>query len=198
MKKLLALPVVSLGAALALATAVLSADEDKPNSLDAPFVDGGRITLELSAGEHRIIGVDGDHIRVRWRADDRRRGEDVETKTDIDGNMAKIELDGPRKNFRTVIEVPRHSDLKIRLSAGELAVEKVTGGKDIRLNAGDLSIEVGDGGEYALVEGSVWAGDIDARTLGTEASGLFRSIDWVGEGKHELSFHLYAGDVTLY
>ena len=198
MSKFSAWPGLALAAIVAFAPAYLCAGDEGADELDKPFVDGGKVTIYLSAGDHRITESDDDHIRVRWRADDRRRGEDVDARVDIDGSTAKIEIDGPRKNFRTVIQVPQHSDLTIRLSAGELSVDRVVGNKDIRLRAGDLSIEVGDGEQYALVEGSLWAGDIDARPLNSEASGLFRSIEWKGEGEHELSFHLYAGDVTLY
>ena len=115
----------------------------------------------------------------------------------MDGSSASIDIDGPRENFRSVIEVPKHSDLVVQLSAGELDIEDIKGSKDIKLRAGELSIEVGGTDEYALVKGSLWAGDIDAGPFDQEKSGLFRSIEWAGEGEYTLSFKLYAGEVTL-
>ena len=188
---------LAAGSVLSLAAAQLQSQGSDNESLETAFVDGGRITINLSAGDHRITESADNHIRVRWDTGARRRNEDVDANTLVDGNTASIDIDGTRKNFRTFIEVPRRSDLIVRLSAGELFVGNVEGDKDIRLRAGDLTIEVGDAKDYAHVEGSVWAGDIDARPLDREASGLFRSIDWRGQGKRELSFHLYAGDVTI-
>ena len=68
----------------------------------------------------------------------------VEADAEVDGSKAKIVLDGPTNDFRTTIEVPAHSDLFVRLSAGE------------------LSIEVGWPEDYSHVEASVWAGELSA------------------------------------
>ena len=189
--------IAATGATLAFAAGfTVQAFASEP--LDTEFVDGGEITIQLSAGEHRITASRDSHIRVSWRLDDNYDDGDVDARTVINGAEARLELDGPRKNFRTVIEVPQNSNLIVRLSAGELDVEKVTGDKDIRLRAGDLSIEVGDAKDFAHVEGSLWAGDISAGPFNIEAEGLFRSIEYVGEGERTLRFHLYAGDVDLY
>jgi hypothetical protein len=189
---------LAVGAFLCLPLAQLHSDVTDSDSLETAFVDGGRITITLSAGEHRITESPDDHIRVHWRVKDQRSSRDVDARTDVDGTTAKIEVDGPRKGFHTVIEVPRHSDLTVRLSAGELKVGNIEGNKDIHLRAGDLSIEVGNTQDYAQVEGSLWAGDIDAGPFKMQASGLFRSIAWKGEGEHQLRFKLYAGDVRLH
>ena len=189
---------LAVGALLSLIAAQLHSEVTYTDSLETAFVDGGRITIKLSAGEHRITESPDNHIRVHWRLEDESSSGDVDASTDVDGSTAMIDVDGPLKNFHTVIEVPRHSDLTVRLSVGELDVGNVEGDKDIRLRAGDLSIEVGNTKNYANVEGFLWAGDIDAGPFEKEASGLFRSIEWQGDGEHELRFKLYAGDVRLY
>ena len=185
-----------LGVMLMLPATAVQAEDTFTDSLEKAFVDSGEISIKLSAGQHRISRSPVNHIRISWRVDDDDIG-DVETKTRVDGASAEIDIDGPGKNFRTVIEVPGRSDLIVRLSAGELDVEYIEGSKDIELRAGDLSIEVGSTDEYAQVEGSLWAGDIDAGPFNQEKSGLFRSIEWQGEGDHKLRFKLYAGDVKL-
>lgn len=188
---------LAAGVLLCLPASLLFSDSDYTDSLETEFVNGGQVTIRLSAGEHRITASPDDHIRIHWRVNSR-DNQNVAASTDVEGNSAKVEVDGPRKNFRTIIEVPRHSDLTVRLTAGELHVGNVEGSRDIRLRAGDLSIEVGETENYANVEGSLWAGDISAGPFGQEASGLFRSIEWQGEGKQDLRFKLYAGDVQLY
>lgn len=186
-----------LGILLFMPAVLVHAEETFTDSLEKAFVDNGEISIELTAGEHTISRSDDDHIRISWRVKDKHTG-DVEAKTHVDGSSAKIDIDGTRENFRTVIEVPGHSDLVVHLTAGELDIKDIEGDKDIKLRAGELRIEVGSVHKYAQVEGSLWAGDIDAGPFGQEKSGLFRSIDWKGEGEHTLRFKLYAGDVKLF
>lgn len=177
--------------------APVHADERFTDSTEVAFVDNGRINIKLTAGEHTIIESPDNRIRVSWNVEDEDIRE-VDTHTEVTGSTAKIDVDGPRRNFRTVIEVPRHSDLIVRLSAGELDIGPIEGNKDIRLRAGDLDIEVGKIDEYGEVKGSLWAGDIDAGPFSQEKSGLFRSVKWKGDGDHSLRFKLYAGDVNIH
>jgi len=187
---------MALSAMLLFPFASVNAESAYTDSMEAEFMQGGQITLKLSAGEHEIVESADNHIRVHWTLED--ESDDVDTQAKVKGNQATIDIDGPRKHFRTVIEVPRNSDLTVRLTAGELDVGNVGGDRDIQLRAGDLSIEVGDTDNYGNVEGSLWAGDINAGPFNRSASGLFRSIEWQGEGDHDVYFKLYAGDVRLY
>ena len=197
MKSLTHFGVLTLGTLLTITASAVRAETRTADSLETAFVDNGTITLDLSAGEHRITESPDDHIRVRWSFSEKVSSRKVDARSDVNGSTAKIKVDGPR-NFKTVIEVPKHSDLVIRVSAGEVSVEKIVGDKDIHLRAGELSVEVGDADQYALVDGSLWAGDIDAGPFAYESGGLFRSVEWQGSGEHTLKFKLRAGDVTLY
>ncbi len=183
--------------ALLVSTAApLAADSGTTNSSDTEFMRGGQITIKRSAGEHKIVQSEDQHIRVQWTVGDER--DDVDANTTVEGNNAMVDLDGPSDHFRTVIEVPENSDLKVHLTAGVLSVADTGGDRDIRLRAGELHIEVDDTENYGSVTGSLWAGDIDAGPFNQGASGLFRSIKWKGEGENGLNFKLYAGDVRLH
>lgn len=173
------------------------ADERSTDSTEVAFIDSGRININLTAGEHTITESTDNKIRVSWHVEDEDIRE-VDAHTEVNGSTAKIDVDGPSKDFRTVIEVPRHSDLVVRLSAGELDIGPIEGDKDIRLRAGALNIEVGEIDEYGEVKGSLWAGDINAGPFSQEKSGLFRSVKWEGNGDHSLHFKLYAGDVNIH
>lgn len=186
-----------IGATLMLSAGPLAADDTVTGSQETEFIQGGSITIVLSAGEHRIVRSEDDQIRVHWTMDD--TGWQVEARTTVEGNRAKVDVDGPNNsNFRAVIEVPENSDLRVRLTAGVLEVQDVGGDRDINLRAGELKMEVNDPSDYGKVRGSLWAGDIDASPFQKTTSGLFRSIKWQGEGQSELKFKLYAGDVRLY
>jgi hypothetical protein len=189
---------LAAGTFLCLSALPLHSEGKFTDSLETAFVEGGQITINLSAGEHKISESPDNLIRVSWRVKDEHESKEVDASTDVDGLTATIDLDGPRNNFHTLIQIPRHSDLTVRLSAGVLEVGNIAGDRDIRLRAGELKIAVEDIHDYATVEGSLWAGDIDSGPFGEEASGLFRSIDWEGEGEQKLRFKLMAGDVQIY
>jgi len=186
-----------VGAFLCFSASNLYSDEPFTDSLETAFVDGGEIEIKLSAGQHTISKSNDNTIRVYWRV----RDEDthkVDADTQVNGTKAVVDIDGPMKNFESVIEVPMHSDIIVRVSAGELFVGNLEGDRDIKLRAGDLNIEVGSPEDYAQVDGSLWVGDLDAGPFNANKSGLFRSLKWEGEGSHSLRFKLRAGDVELY
>jgi hypothetical protein len=162
---------------------------------EKPFVSGGKIALQLSAGGYTVRPAAGTAIRVTLSGDVGTAKVDVTT-TDTD---AKVSVkDTPHNNFKATIEVPQTADLTIRLTAGELKVEAITGSKDIENNAGNVDIVTGDSQDYASVDASVKAGDLNAGPFGESQSGLFRSLTWTGKGKYTLRANLLAGNLTLH
>ena len=65
-------------------------------------------------------------------------------------------------------------------------------------NAGELRIDVGRPNDYERVDGSVWAGELHAEPFGIDTEGLFRSVDWNGDGEFRLRARLKAGELHLY
>ena len=199
MRMLVSLSAITLGTVLVVTPAAQSRSQQGPSdSLETPFVAGGRISMDLSAGGYRISASQDDRIRLRWTVLNRGQLRGVEAYAEVDGSDATVVLDGPSNNFHVTIEVPERSDLSIRLSAGELWVEDIVGDKDIRLNAGELRIDVGRPEDYGRVEASVWAGELQADPFRIVKGGLFRSFDWKGDGEYRLRAHLKAGELHLY
>ncbi len=192
------LTITVLGAALATLVSQRPA-ADRPDSIDRNFVANGRIRMDLSAGEYRISGGADNHIRMEWRTRDGDQLARVKARADVRGTEADITTDAPRNSsFRVTIQVPVRSDLDVRLTAGDLRVERVQGNKDVNVHAGDVNIDVGNPADYRRVEASIWAGDLRAQPFGLSKDGLFRSIEWNGKGPYRLSVHLKAGDLRLY
>jgi len=104
---------------------------------------------------------------------------------------------GPKNNLEVTIEIPSSAMLFIRMSAGDLSVEGVSGDKDVELYAGDLTISVGDAADYGHVDASVLSGDLEAAPFHESHGGLFRSFEKHGAGKYRLHAHVGAGDLTL-
>jgi hypothetical protein len=154
--------------------------------------------MDLSAGDYRIVGSDEPAIQIEWSVRDLGQLKKVRVNADVDGSRATIRTEGPSNHFRVTIRVPRRSDLDVHLTAGDLKVEGVLGNKAIRSRAGDVDVDLVRADDYAKVSASLWAGDLRAEPLGISKGGLFRSFDWTGKGRYDLSVHLLAGDVRLY
>jgi hypothetical protein len=93
--------------------------------------------------------------------------------------------------------VPKSTDLKVHVTAGDVEVQGITGNKDIELLAGNLTVGVGDPADYFRVQASVTTGNIDATPFGESRGGLFRSFQKTGHGRYKLVAHVGAGDLKL-
>jgi hypothetical protein len=93
--------------------------------------------------------------------------------------------------------LPAHTDLDLRMTAGDLTIAGIEGNKDVRLRAGNLTIEVADAAQYGTVSASVTAGDLSASPFGVSKGGLFRSFTHAGRGRYDLKARLWAGDLRL-
>jgi len=166
-------------------------------STERPFAAGGRVRMDLSAGDYTIRDGAGDRIRVLWET--RTAQEMASVKVDIQpgGSEARIVTSGPHNNFKVIIELPARTDLQLSLSAGDLRIEGITGSKDVGSWAGEIDIEVGRADDYASVHASVTAGDLSAEPFQVSKGGLFRSFSWKGPGRYTLNVRLTAGDLTL-
>ena len=162
--------------------------------LEANFASGGEIRMDLCPAGIDIIGKDSGQIRI---SHDTHRG-DVKTRIRVSGDRADVRVaDCPHNNFRVTIEVPKSSALHVRMLAGELNVEDVTGDKDVVLHFGQLTMDLGKPDLYAHVEGSVNSGDLEASAFNISKGGLFRSFRQSGPGTYRVYAHVGAGQLTL-
>ena len=161
---------------------------------EKPFAAGGRIEMQLGAGSYTVRPARDSVIRVTLGGNAGTTSVDVST---ADTRATVLVQDTPRKNFEATIEVPQTADLVIRLTAGDLKVEAIGGNKDVESNAGNVDIVTGESKDYASVDASVQAGDINADEFGESRSGLFPKLTWSGKGKYTLRARLIAGNLTL-
>ena len=182
-----------------LAATVSAQDAVTSGSLERPFRANGSVKMDLVAGDYRITGTAEERVRLDWSVRDAAALAKVRARADVRDNQLSITTDGPsNRGLKFVIQVPNQSDLHVRLTAGDLTIEDVRGNKDVELRAGDLRIDVGRAEDYQKVDGSLWAGDINASAFQIFKGGLFRSFDWTGNGPYRLHAHLMAGDLHLY
>lgn len=162
------------------------------------FVSAGRIEMQLGAGSYTIRPASDTHIRVII-GDGSPRARVALTANSTRATIAVTET--PSTNFQATIEVPKTSDLIVRLSGGNLMLSGITGNKDIDSVAGNAEISIGNPNEYASMEASVKAGDLNVGAFAgakTEDSfGLLQRASWSGKGRYTLKANLGAGNLVL-
>ena len=134
-----------VGALVASPTLQGQSSSKSSSSLERDFVADGKISMDLSAGEYRITGSPDNKIRVAWTVRESDRLSYEAARVDVRGSDARIITDGPMNHFRVDIQVPQKADLYIRLTAGELRLDRVEGNKDVELHAGEHGKRCGDG-----------------------------------------------------
>ncbi len=162
-----------------------------------PFAAGGRIYLDLSAGDYTIKGIDEGRIQLRWHTRRGRQDDRVRADVLINGTQATVRVRGPKDRFRVQIDVPRRADLDMTLTAGELDIRAIEGDKRLSMWAGDVTMEVGAVEQYRRVDASVRLGEVSGRAFGKSAGGLFPSVRWDGRGKYTIDANLFVGELKL-
>jgi hypothetical protein len=161
---------------------------------DKPFGSGGKIAMTLDGGDYEVRAAADNRIRISFSGNTGNARAEVTP----DGERANVNVqDTPHNNFKAIVEVPKTADLTIRLSGGDLAVGRIAGNKDVEAIGGDITIAVGDPNDYASVDASVKAGDLNATPFGGSKSGLMQHFTWSGPGKYTLRASLGAGNLQL-
>lgn len=167
---------------------------DTPVTVEKPFTAGGTINLELSGGAYEVRGTPDARVHVATS------GHTGDTKVEVttEGPKAKVAVTNtPRSNFHATIDVPKTSDLVVRLSAGEITIDPIAGNLDVNSAAGNVTIVVSDPNDYSSVTASVKAGDLKAEPFGGSKSGLLQTFTWSGSGKRTLRANLGAGNLKI-
>jgi hypothetical protein len=168
-----------------------------PLSVSRPFPSHGTVRMRLMSGDYSIRAASTDEIHVTGTAQNPSDSGRLKAEIRIQGTEATVVTDGPDNDAHFTIEVPRHSNLLIRLTAGDISITRIEGDLDVSSYAGDVNVEVSRASDYRLVDASVYAGDLNAPAFGTSKGGLFRSFRWTGSGTYKLHVHLGAGDLNL-
>ncbi len=183
---------------LLFAAATLLAQKTPQDSWQEKFVSGGTIRMHLEAGGYTIRPTDSANIVVELSTDSERELHHVDVAIKPGPSTADVYIrNTPDHNFRAIIEVPRKSNLWVRLSAGQLTVGAVEGDKNLEIRAGQMEVEVPNPDDYGHRDASVWTGAIEASAFNISKGGLFRSFEQNGAGKFRLHAHIMSGEIDL-
>jgi hypothetical protein len=154
------------------------------------------------AGLH-IVGTDQKAILVSCTAGSDETARDVAFYFSPTANGGKLSIEGAHlqhgnNNLEVKIEIPRRTNLSVRMLAGEVRVEDVKGDKDIEVGAGQITISSIHDGDYHSVDASVTVGEVQARAFGADKGGFFRSFSRKNSsGDYRLQAHVTTGEIDL-
>jgi len=187
-----------LACGVALAEEPMVITEKGKDRFETEFAPGGRLQLEVQSGDVRISGSDSNKISIHYEGKNGNDIGNVEVHCKKLGRNAVLEISrGPRHEFQIWIEVPRETELHVRMPFGALEIARVRGSKDVEIHAGQLTMEIGDPKDYAQIEASVMTGALNSNVLGISKGGLFRSYKKDGPGKYKLYAHVGSGEIDL-
>lgn len=185
-------------ASATLAQTKLEVKDLQNHPFDVPFASESLLRMHLQAGEFRIVGNDENRIVVRFTGKNSGEAKNLTVRLTENANGGDLRVfHGPKNELRVTIEIPRYTDLFLRMSGGDLHVQHVTGNKDVGLVGGDLTIDAGNPSDYAVVNASVRFGDVYADGFGEAKGWVGESLKTKGAGKYTLHAHVFAGDLTL-
>jgi hypothetical protein len=161
------------------------------------------LTIDSKPAGLQIVGTDQEAIHVSCTAGSDETARDVAFHFSPTANGGKLSIEGARlqhgnNNLDVKIEVPRRTNLSVRMFAGEIRVEEVKGDKNIYLGAGQITIASIHDGDYRKVNASVSIGAIQARAFGVNKGGFFRSFSETNSsGDYRLQTHVTTGEIDL-
>ena len=166
--------------------------------IEKEFPSGGQLEIHLRSAEIHIVGSDENKVIVRASGKIGSDSDDIRAHFEGFDRMGKLSVEGGPQNEVTItVQVPKKSDLAVRIFAGNVEVKDIKGNKNIELSAGNLTVGVGDPTDYFHVQASVTTGNIEAQVFGEQRNGLFRSFEKSGSGKYKLVAHVGAGNLKL-
>jgi len=166
--------------------------------IEVDFPSGGQLELHIRSAEIHIVGSDDDKVLVRAGGREGSDSTDIRAHFENFARSGKLRVNGgPDGNVSITVQIPKHSDLAVRIFAGEVEIKGIKGNKNVDLSAGNLTIGVGDPADYFHVDASVTTGNIEAAPFGESRGGLFRSFEKSGNGRYKLVAHVGAGNLTL-
>ena len=188
------MPLLVLSAAAFAWAQDVRIEEVGKSPVEAKFPAGGQIRMDLCPGGIELVGTDDQVVRVSYHPE----RDDVRVRINASGDRGDLKLTGcPHNNFKVRIEIPKSTGLYVRMMAGQLDVQDITGDKDVELHFGQLNLDVGKPEQYGHVDASVNSGQLEAGAFNVSKGGLFRSFDQTGPGKYRLHAHVGAGQVEL-
>jgi|SRR5271169_1479897 len=165
---------------------------------ETTLASGANLRLHLHDGNFRVVGSDAEKISIHAEGKNLELAKKITIQLKRSEGAVDLKLSHvPKNELQVTIEIPRSTTLYARMHGGNLAVDGISGDKDLELTGGDLTIQVGSPEDYAHVDLSVRFGDVSGAQFGDPKGWLGNSVRKDGNGKYRLHAHVMAGDLVL-
>ena len=191
------------GAALLACNLAGFAETETPcnQTLDTPLRSKALLTIDSRPAGLEIVGTDQDAIHLSCTADDAGNAQQIRIRFTGNQDDGKLTITGGalrNSNLLVRIEVPRKTNLRVDMPAGQVKVEEVVGDKDIDLYAGQITISSARPWDYRVVNLSVDIGAVKAPVYGADKGGFFRTFrKQTAFGEYGLHAHVITGEIDL-
>lgn len=169
--------------------------------LNVPLESRSDLTIHAMPAGLEIVGTDKETLHVSCSADDEDRARDVRMRFSGGSSSGTLTVDGPmmrHQNMKIRVEVPRKTNLRVEMGAGQVNVDDVTGDKAIVLYAGQITIASSREWDYQRIDASVDIGEVNAAAWHIDKGGFFRSFQRKNEqGEYRLFAHVTTGEIDL-
>jgi uncharacterized protein len=154
--------------------------------------------MQLQSGDFRVIGRDDNRILVHLEGNNAQNAGNLTVQLKRSGRDGELRIfGGPKNELQVTVEIPKATEITVRMRGGDLNVNRILGDQDVKLTGGNLTIEVGKPEDYALIDASVRFGDVHGDAFGDPKGWLGGALKMEGTGKYKLRAHVFAGDLTL-
>ena len=105
-------------------------------SLDVPLSSRTLLSIQSRPAGLKIVGTDKDKLHVSCTAGNLDDADAVQLRFSPSSDGGRLAIEGTHfhhgnNNLEVKIEVPRRTNLRIRMPAGEVRIEEIKGDKDI-------------------------------------------------------------------
>lgn len=171
-------------------------------TVNVPLQSRALLMIDSRPAGLQIVATDREELHVSCTAASSENAEDVSLRFSPTPSGGKLSIQGTHlqhsNNLEVKIEVPRRTNLSVRIFAGEVRVDGVKGDKDIDVGAGQIIISPIHDGDYRSVNASVRIGEVQARAFGVDKGGFFRSFKRTSPiGDYRLQAHVTTGEIDL-
>ncbi len=172
-------------------------------SLTRPLRARAVLMIDSRPAGLEIVATDQELIHVSCTVNDDETAGDVAFHFSPTADGGQLSIEGPHERhgnngIEVRIEVPRRTNLRVRMMAGQVKLEEVKGDKDIEIGAGQITINSIHDGDYRSVDASVGVGQVLARAFGADKGGFFRSFTKkYPSGDYRLLAHVTTGQIEL-
>ena len=181
---------------------------DCGTTLTTTLLSGASLGIDSISLGMEIVPVESDSSKttpeiVRVSCTSRREDADgrvhLKLSNEASGLHLRVTGDAPSHgNLQLRIEVPKRTNLRVRMAAGQITIDGVEGDKDCELTAGQITITDHRQWNYRAVDASVDIGEVNAAAYDREMGGFFRHFLASSDGgEYALPAHVGTGQVEL-